>query len=98
MIAENELVAELTRTTGSQRQGLTMAGISRSTWHYRRNPRAPVADPIPQKDRAYPSRIGEADQAVIVKKITTGWTDGHSVDHTFASAWDRGVMLASRRS
>lgn len=27
-----------------------------------------------------------------------GWADGNSVDHSFASAWDEGVMLASRRS
>ena len=30
--------------------------------------------------------------------ITAGWADGHAVDHSFASAWDDGVMLASRRS
>lgn len=75
-----------------------MAGISRSTWHYRRNPREKVAEPIPQKDRAYPSRIGQADRVAIAEKVTNGWADGHSVDHTFASAWDEGVMLASRRS
>ena len=57
-----------------------------------------MAAPIPQKDRAYPSRIDKTDRAVVAEKITTGWAAGHSVDHTFASAWDEGVMLASRRS
>jgi putative transposase len=84
--------------TGSQRRALAMAGLSRSTWHYRSTPRTPVADPLPQKDRAYPSRIGEADRAVIAEKISAGWQAGHSVDHSFASCWDDGVMLASRRS
>jgi putative transposase len=96
--AENELVTELTGTTGSQRQALTMIGLSRSTWHYRSKPRPQIADPLPQKDRAYPSRIGEADRAVITQTIIAGWETGTSVDHSFASTWDEGVMIASRRS
>lgn len=88
----------MTRSTGSQRQALQITGVSRSTWHYRRNPRARVADPVPQRDRAYPSRIDEADKTVIAARITAGWEVGHSVDHAFASTWDDGIMLASRRS
>lgn len=57
-----------------------------------------VLEPVRQKDRDYPSRIPAADRAVIEEKITAGWVEGHSVDHTFASTWDRGVMLAARRS
>lgn len=72
--------------------------MARSTWQYRNKPRARVAEPIPQKKRAYPSCISAADRAVIEKKITAGWAKGHSVDHTFASVWDQGVMLAGRRS
>jgi putative transposase len=75
-----------------------MIGLSRSTWHYRCKPRPRVADPLPQKDRAYPSRIGEADRAVIRHKIMAGWQAGMSVDYAFACTWDEGVMLASRRS
>ena len=56
-------------------------------------PAAPVADPVPQKDRAYRSRISAADRALIADKITAGWAAGNSVDHAFASAWDAGVML-----
>lgn len=84
--------------TGSQRTALTIAGVSRSTWHYRAKPRARKTAPIPQKLRAYPSRIGDSDQAVIAATIATGWAGGLSVDHSFASTWDAGVMLASRRS
>lgn len=75
-----------------------MAGVARSTWHYRHHPRECVADPIPQKARAYPSRIPDADRAAIVELIGAGWKDGVSVDHAFASAWDSGIMLGSRRT
>jgi len=75
-----------------------MIELSRSTWHYRSTPRPRVVDPLPQKDRAYPSRIPEADRAAIRVQILAGWQAGTSVDHAFASAWDDGVMLASRRS
>ena len=75
-----------------------MIDLSRSSWHYRHHPRSGVAQPIPQKDRDYPSRIGAADRARIEELITTGWASGVSVDHSFATAWDDGIMLASRRS
>jgi putative transposase len=75
-----------------------MIELSRSTWHYRSHPRPPVPDSIPQKDRAYPSRIGAADRAVIEAAIIAGWLAGVSVDQSFATMWDAGVMLASRRS
>ena len=50
---------------GSQRQALAMIDLSRSTWHYRSNPRPPVTEALPQRDRAYPARICEADRAAI---------------------------------
>ena len=75
-----------------------MIELSRSTWHYRWHPRPPVADPIPQKDRAYPSRIGAVDRIVIEAEIVSGWLAGKSVDQSFAEMWDAGVLLASRRS
>ena len=75
-----------------------MIELSRSTWHYRSTPRPKVADPLAHNDRAYRSRIPEADRAAIRVRILAGWQAGTSVDHAFASAWDQGVMLASRRS
>jgi putative transposase len=75
-----------------------MIDLSRSTWHYRSNPRPKVTAPLPQKDRAYPSRIPEADRAVIRNRIITGWQAGTSVDYSFAATWDEGAMLASRRT
>lgn len=75
-----------------------MAGLSRSTWQYRRRPRPRVAAPVRQKDRAYPSRISSADRADIAARITAGWAERHSADHSFAAGWHEGVMLGSRRS
>lgn len=75
-----------------------MIDLSRSTWHYRSNPRTAVADPLAQRDRAYPTRIGQADRTAIRDEIVAGWLAGMSVDQSFACTWDRGVMLASRRS
>lgn len=88
----------MTAATGSQRHALQLVGLSRSTWHYRGNPRPRVTDPIPQSERAYPSRIDTADREAIAALITAGWVKGVSVDHAFADAWDAGVMLGSRRS
>ena len=70
----------MTAATGSQRTALAMIDLSRSTWHYRSHPRIPVAEPVPQMQRAYPSRIGVADRAVIQEKILAGWLAGMSVD------------------
>lgn len=72
--------------------------MSRSTWHYRSHPRQRAAQPVPHKDRAYPARISAADRAWVEDRVKGGWAQGHSVDHSFASAWDDGTMLASRRS
>jgi putative transposase len=88
----------LTAAIGSQRRALAMIDLSRSSWYYRSHPRTPVADPLPQRDRAYPSRIGEADRTAIRDEILAGWLAGVSVDQSFASTWDAGVVLASRRS
>lgn len=75
-----------------------MAGVSRSTWHYRQSPRERVQDPLLQSERAYESRISTQDRGRIEARILQGWTAKVSVDNAFAMAWDEGVMLASRRT
>lgn len=92
------MIIELSRHLGSQRQALAMAGVARSTWQYRKRPRAGVSQPIHQVDRAYQSRISAADRHRIGDYILAGWAGQHSVDHSFAVAWDEGVMLGSRRT
>lgn len=88
----------LTEVIGSQRRALQLAGLSRSTWQYRQKPRSAAGAPIPQKERAYPSRISGADRERIEEHILAGWANDHSVDHSFATVWDQGVVLASRRT
>ena len=62
------------------------------------SPRPVVSDPIHQADRAYEARICDADRRQIEERILAGWANGNSVDHSFAAAWDEGIMLASRRA
>lgn len=95
---EKTLVTELTRAHSSQRHALQLAGVSRSTWHYRHRPRPGTPDPVRQADRAYSSRISAGDRGRITEHILGAWAKDQSVDHAFASAWDNGVMLASRRT
>lgn len=53
---------------------------------------------MPQRERAYPTRVSAADRVRIEERILAGWADEVSVDHAFATAWDDGVLLASRRT
>ncbi|MFT3889120.1 MAG: DDE-type integrase/transposase/recombinase [Arachnia sp.] len=95
---ENTLVRDLAVVLGSQREALAVVGLSRSTWHYRQHPRPRVEAPVPQRERAYESRISEQDRERISQYILAGWAKEQSVDHSFAAAWDTGVMLGSRRT
>lgn len=91
-------MVELTTHRGSQRAVLDLIGLSRSSWHYRHHPRPTVEHPVHQADRAYGSRISGPERDQIEADIRDGWTQGLSVDHSFAVAWDAGIMLASRRT
>jgi transposase InsO family protein len=53
---------------------------------------------VHQSQRAYTTRISDADRERISEYILVSWADQHSVDHAFATAWDAGIMLASRRT
>lgn len=57
-----------------------------------------MAAPVPHCERAYESRVSEPDRERILERILAGWAKEVSVDHAFATAWDAGVMLASRRT
>lgn len=83
---------------GSQRQALELTGVARSTWQNRLKPRRRVADPKPQKDRAYSTRLEADAVAQIEQLIRDGWERDMSVDYAFATAWDNGIMLGSRRT
>lgn len=53
---------------------------------------------MPQAQRAYRSRISEADRVAVETFVQAAWEQGASVDFAFATAWDAGIMLASRRT
>jgi transposase InsO family protein len=91
-------VVELTQVTGSQRKALALAGVARSTWQYRHHPRPKVNDPIPHHERDSPTRVSAHDRERIEEFILAGWARDESVEHSFAAAWDQGVMLASVRT
>lgn len=97
---ENNLVNTLKQphALGSVRKALKVVGLSRSTWYYRHNPRDTVAHPVAHTQRAYTCRISLVDRAMIAGLIQSAWAVGNSVDHAFATAWESGVMLASKRS
>lgn len=95
---ENTLVFDLVESGLSQRRVLDIVGLSRSTWHYRLNPRQTTAEPVAHRDRAYPNRIDAEAKQQIKTLIEAGWADDHSVDHAFARAWDDGIMVASQRT
>ncbi|MDQ0676204.1 hypothetical protein QFZ36_003765 [Pseudarthrobacter siccitolerans] len=57
-----------------------------------------MQDPLGQSERAYESRISTADRDRIAEYILDGWAEQVSVDHSYAAAWDNGMMLASRRT
>jgi putative transposase len=91
------LVEDLKAAGYSQRQALGLAGLARSVWQYRDKPRPRVAEPVPHRQRAYPNRISAADEAVIAQEIQAAWGRDDSVLNAFATCWDAGVFLASRR-
>lgn len=91
-------MSDLTQITGSQRKALEVVGLSRGSWHYRIHPRPTVKEPVPQAHRDYPSRLCAQDREQIESYILAGWAQDLSVDHSFATAWNEGVMLGSRRT
>jgi len=82
----------------SQRKALAVVDLSRSTWHYRTRPRAPVPTPITQAQRHQPHALTSTETATIEEHILAAWKAGNSVDQSFATAWDHNIMVGSRRS
>lgn len=82
----------------SLRKALAAVNLSRSTWHYRHTPRTRVADPIGHRDRHQPHALNHTETDIIEEHILIAWTAGNSVDQAFATAWDHGIMVGSRRS
>lgn len=92
------LVSSLVEAGLSQRAALAVAGMSRSTWHYRSHPRPRAAAPVPHTERRAASWLTMAEQDAIAAHLTTGFTRGWSVYHSFYEALDAGEPVASLSS
>lgn len=92
------LVLALTAAGCSQRTALALAGVSRSTWHYRTQPRPRVADPVPHAQRRAASWLSATERDQIEVKLRAGFAAGESVYQAFYDALDAGEPVASLAS
>lgn len=92
------LVTALTAAGLSQRRALGLAGLSRSSWHYRTRPRPRVANPVPHTARRAASWLSGPERDAIVAKLGAAFEQGWSVYHGFYQALDAGDPVASLSS
>lgn len=92
------LVTALVTAGLSQRAALTLAGMSRSTWHYLTNPRPRVADPVPHTARRAASWLSEPERESILARLQAAFAAGLSVYHAFYQSLDAGDPVASLSS
>lgn len=92
------LITALTAAGLSQRAALALAGMSRSSWHYRAHPRPPVADPLPHTQRRALSWLSVLERAAIEAKLAAAFAAGRSVYYGFYTALDAGDPVASLSS
>jgi len=92
------LVTSLIAAGLSQRAALGLAGMPRSTWHYRDKPRARVTTPVPHAQRPAVAWLTTLEQDAIVTKLEAAFTQGWSVYHAFYEALDAGEPVASLSS
>ncbi|MGB3675997.1 MAG: IS3 family transposase [Candidatus Nanopelagicales bacterium] len=82
----------------SQRAALSLAGMARSSWHYRSSPRPRVADPVPHTQRRAVLWLTAIEQDAITVKVKTAFAQGLSVYQAFYEALDAGDPVASLSS
>jgi putative transposase len=75
-----------------------LVGYPRASFYRHRSPRAPAADPIPQKDRPQPAALSTAESEQILRLLNTPEYEGFSLCQAFYRAWDGGVYVASKSS
>lgn len=92
------LVSALVAAGLSQRTALSLAGMSRSSWHYLTHPRPQVTDPVPHAQRRAITWLSEAERETIAGKLAAAFTLGRSVYHAFYLALDAGDPVASLSS
>ena len=89
------LVLALIAAGFSQRAALDLAGIARSTWHYRDRPRARVSEPVAHRQRRSKCWLDAGERARIEEKLRAGFTAKKSVYLAFYDALDAGDPVAS---
>lgn len=92
------LVLALVAAGLTQRAALDLAGVPRSTWHYRTHPRARVLNPVPHTARRAKSWLTPAEQDLISAKLQSAFGAGESVYQAFYDALDAGEPVASLAS
>lgn len=91
------MIADLVAAGFSQRQALALAGISRSTWQYRRHGRPGGGVAVPHTQRVCPSWLTEAERDAITARLAAR-QEGVSVYDAFHEAFDAGQPVASLSS
>ena len=89
------LVTALIGAGFSQRAALELAGVSRSTWHYRTRPRVAVADPMPHAKRRSASWLSAEEREQVTTKLQAAFAARKSVYQAYYDALDAGDPVAS---
>ena len=92
------LVSALIGAGLSQRRALAVAGLSRSSWHYRSRPRPRVAVPVPHTARRAASWLDPAERERILDKLKAAFVCGWSVYQAYYEALDAKDPVASLSS
>lgn len=79
----------------SQRAALEVIGLSKSSFHYRSKPRAPVAVPVLHRDRHQPAALSQHERDQICQLLAQGAREGLSVEQIHLRHLDSGPVLAS---
>ena len=89
------LVTALIGAGFSQRAALDLAGVSRSTWHYRTRPRVAVVDPVSHAKRRSASWLSAEEREQVTTKLEVAFAARKSVYQAYYDALDAGAPVAS---
>lgn len=89
---ENRIIGYIQGLGFSQTQALRFIGLSRSAFYYRDHPRAREGVRVPQRDRAYSTRLDRSERDTIVTSLRASSV---SVEETYFRDVDTGVAPAS---
>jgi len=91
-------MADLKLAGYSQRTALALLGVSRSTWHYRTQPRPRIVDPVAHRRRRSSLWLSADEAGAITEQIAAGFADRKSVFESYYEALDAGRPVASLSS